>query len=244
MPKAGEKTYFGAIGEGGVAHSLAKPYSDNDAGGLMAQVGAILELLPNPVAKLLDLGCGTGWTSTIFAKRGYDVIAVDISEEAITIATKHNELPQKLQFVASDYEGLKYRDEFDCAVFFDALHHAEDTHAALKKVYQALKPGGVCVISEPGRGHGSSAQAREAVERFGVTEKDMPPSLVKRKAKAIGYAGCMVYPDSGLIHKSLFKKDLNAPLVKGSTNAFVRFMLANALMVFKTQNQGIVVLQK
>src|SRR5262249_40316386 len=74
--------------------------------------------------------------------------------------------------------GLPFACEFDSAVFYDSLHHAVDESAALRGAYRALRPGGVCVTSEPGAGHECSPEAREAVARYGVTEKSMPPRRV------------------------------------------------------------------
>ncbi len=41
---------------------------------------------------LLDLGCGTGTMSEIFAKKGYDVIGVDISTDMLRIASDKKDL--------------------------------------------------------------------------------------------------------------------------------------------------------
>jgi 2-polyprenyl-3-methyl-5-hydroxy-6-metoxy-1,4-benzoquinol methylase len=244
MAKSGEKTYFGAIGEDYALRTLNKPFVNQD-GALLAQMSAVLSLLPHPPAKLLDLGCGTGWTSVIFARSGYDVIGQDISQEAITLAAKH-ELPKKIQlkFVASDYEGMKYAEEFDCAVFFDALHHAEDVVAALGSVHAALKPGGRLVVSEPGKGHGSSAEAQEAVERFGVTERDMPPTAIIAAAKQAGFSRWVVYPDLGLIHKAFFREQFSRPLLNRLRLSWLRLAMAGYVAARKRSLQGIVVLYK
>ena len=153
MAKAGEKTYFGAIGKESAYSSLNKPFIGGDTGPLFAQIGTVATLLPGGPIRLLDLGVGTGWTSLFFARMGYDVTAQDISDEAIALAKKYqkSEYGKPVKFIASDYESMGYKNEFDCAVFFDSLHHAEDEVAALKSVYKALKSGGKLVCRSLGR---------------------------------------------------------------------------------------------
>lgn len=86
MTKQGEKEYLKNLGEDGRKHSISKPFSDNNCGGYLAEISAIITLLPKSPAKLLDLGCGAGWTSCFFAKVGYDVLGQDISGDMINCA--------------------------------------------------------------------------------------------------------------------------------------------------------------
>jgi SAM-dependent methyltransferase len=141
---------------------------------------------------------------------------------------------------------MTYRDEFDCAVFFDSLHHAEDEVAALKSVYNALRPGGVLVLSEPGKGHGTSAEAKEAMEKFGVTERDMPPALIVKAAKLAGFTSAKVFADIGLIHRAVYKTEFTNRRLESLLNnvPFARLMLTNYLTLSKHTRQGIVVLKK
>src|SRR5207249_3650157 len=76
---------------------------------------------------------------------------------------------------------------FDCAVFYSSLHHAVDEVEALRMVYHALKPGGVCITSEPGEGHAQSPNSRKAIVNYNVTEKDMPPGRIIAAARRVGF---------------------------------------------------------
>lgn len=207
MPKAGEKTYFDAIGEDGVAHSLNKPFSEEDRGIYLARVGAIMTLLPAPPARLLDLGCGTGWTSVFYARSGYDVTGQDIAENAIEHARRFAEENSitGVEFKASDYEDLTGDATYDAAVFFDSLHHAEDEFAALRSVYRLLKPGGICLTCEPGVNHGAAEGSIEAVETYGVTEKDMPPKTVARAGRAAGFSEVKYFADPILLNRLAYE---------------------------------------
>ena len=196
MAKQGEIEYLQKIGEDGIHHAVHKPFSDPMCGAYLTDLGTILSQLPPVPAKLLDLGCGTGWTSVFFAKRGYDVVGVDISPDMIfhANANKDREKLSNLRFVVSDYEGMGFEEEFDCAVFFDSLHHAVDEEVAIRHVYRALKPGGICLTLEPGRGHAKAAVSKAAVEKYGVTEKDMPPRRIIKMGKRAGFRDFTIFP--------------------------------------------------
>lgn len=207
MGKQGEIDYLRKLGEGGVRHAIRKPFSDEDVGKNLAQIAAIFTLLPPLPARLLDVGCGTGWTSVFFAKRGYDVLGVDIAPDMIFHANqlKAREGLSNLHFRECDYEHMDYHQEFECAVFYDALHHAVDEELALRKTYQALKPGGLCIASEPGAGHQANPWTQQAVKLYEVTEKDMPPKKIAPLARKVGFRRVMVYPHAYQLNHLFFQ---------------------------------------
>jgi SAM-dependent methyltransferase len=206
MAKQGEVEYLGKIGEAGVWHAVGKPFTDPYCPAHLMQVGAIMFLLPPPPARLLDLGCGTGWTGIFFARRGYDVLGVDIAPDMIDHANRLRDQAglDNLRFAVSDYEDTPFEGEFDCAVFYDALHHAVDEEAALRMVWRALRPGGVCVTSEPGDGHARAPASRHAVERYNVTERDMPPRAVIAAGRHAGFRDFRVYPHASDVGTAVF----------------------------------------
>ena len=82
MATQGELDYFKRIGEAGMRHATNKPWSDPQCGLYLMELGAMLALMPEG-GRLLDMGCGTGWTSVLFAQKGYDVVGQDLVPEAI-----------------------------------------------------------------------------------------------------------------------------------------------------------------
>ena len=158
-------------------------------------LGPIFYLLPPPPAKLLDFGVGTGWTSVFFAKRGYDVTGQDIAEDMIALADMNKERygVSNLQFKICDYEKLDLSNEFDCAVFYDCLHHSVDEEKALAAAYRALKPGGICITVEPGEGHGKTEESKRRMQLYGVTERDMPPGKIIKAGQKAGFHTFKIY---------------------------------------------------
>lgn len=249
MAKDDEKKYFQLIGPEGVVFSVGKPFSDRvNAGSLLHNMAAVLTLLSGHSGesrgKVLDLGCGTGWTSYMIGRAGYEVVGVDISPEAITAAEGFYG-SEKVSFEVSDYDNMAWAERFEAVVFMDSLHHTDDVLQTLRSALKAVKPGGICVICEPGKGHSRAPDAIEAVEKYGVTERDMPPSLVKRLAKEAGWHRAEVYPHPSLLHRAAYM-----PMTGSSRKARllrlpgVRGLALQFIGSLKCRDEGIVVLYR
>jgi SAM-dependent methyltransferase len=102
---------------------LNKPFSDPRCHEYLMDAAQIMSFLPPAPAKLLDVGVGSGWTSELFAKAGYEVTGIDISPDMIALAKLRD---CSARFVVSDYEVGPIAGKFDAAVIYDALHHADD----------------------------------------------------------------------------------------------------------------------
>jgi cyclopropane fatty-acyl-phospholipid synthase-like methyltransferase len=64
-------------------------------------------------SKVLDLACGAGRHSILFAKNGFDVTAVDISDNLLNVARKTaNELSLNISFIKSDLRELHLTEKF------------------------------------------------------------------------------------------------------------------------------------
>jgi SAM-dependent methyltransferase len=246
MPKQGEIDYLKNIGAEGIHHAVNKPFSDAFCGGYLMEIGAIMTLLPQPPARLLDLGCGTGWTSCFWAKRGYQVIGQDIATDMIYHAKQNRDREQlaNLDFVNCDYESMNFQAEFDCAVFFDCLHHAVDEVSALASVYQALKPGGICITSEPGEGHAQHPTSIHAMQSLGVTERDMPPWLIRRAAKQVGFRQVSIYPHTHHLSFLSYRRPTASGRKRLFQNPFLAALGLGYVNLWHKRRDGIVVLVK
>lgn len=109
------------------------------------------QLLGRPVARLLDVGCGTGNHALHFAERGLQVVGVDRDRDAIAVAEKKAAargagVPN---FVAGEV-GDVAAGSFDCATaLFNVVNYVEDVASLLtffKGVNERLVPGGAFVF--------------------------------------------------------------------------------------------------
>ena len=247
MPKQGEIDYARHIGAAAMHNAYEKPFSEGECGAALMEIGAMMYLLPSPPARLLDLGCGTGWTSCFFARRGYDVVGQDICEDMIEYAQRNKARYQveNADFVCCDYEGMGFENEFDCAVFYDSLHHSVSEEDALRCVYRALKPGGICITSEPGRGHAHRPASVKAMQEYNVTERDMPPGRIIRAAKKAGFRQWRIYPHMKPISACLFGVSEHSFFHKLRwLPSFLRVIPLVFLATFYKRMSGIVVLVK
>jgi SAM-dependent methyltransferase len=243
MPTDGEREYFRNIGADGMRHATHKPWSDLYCGAYLMELGAIMGLLP-PKGKLLDLGCGTGWTSVMFAQRGFDVVGQDLVPEAIEAGhrLKAEHGLTNLDFLVADYESLDLHEQFDFAVFFDSLHHAVDEAAALASAYRALKPGGLCITSEPGLGH--ERRSKAVVAQYGVTERDMHPGRVIAAGKKSGFKCVGIYPHAHYLHAVLYRRDFGGWIGRLLRAPGMSTLAAFGIIAPYRYADGIVVLQK
>jgi len=195
VAKDDEIAYIERLGPVGREHALNKPWSDADRGRYLQEIGALITLLPQPPARILDLGAGSGWTSCLLAMSGYQVTATDIAPEMVVMqgenAARYN--VQLEASIVSDFESLNFYNEFDVVIFYDCLHHSDDEVAALRGAHRALRPGGICVTLEPGEGHHLAETSLNATTHLGVTERDMPPSAIMRAARSAGFASHAVH---------------------------------------------------
>ena len=101
-----------------------------------------------PGVKALEIGCGTGLFTEIFADTGARVVAVDLSPDLLEKARERQLPPDRVQFLESPFEDCAIHGPFDAVIGSSVLHHL-DIQAALAKIYQLLKPGGIMSFAEP-----------------------------------------------------------------------------------------------
>lgn len=99
-------------------------------------------------SKILDIATGTGKQALAFAKRGYDVTGIDLSEAMLKVASKKNKYGNA-KFALADATNLPFRDKsFDVSCVSFALHDMPLTirEKALKEMVRVTKPKGITVI--------------------------------------------------------------------------------------------------
>lgn len=105
-----------------------------------------------PVARVLDVGCGNGAASAMIAGLGIAVTGVDTSGSGIEIARSAH--PGCRFEVASAYEDLAARfGTFTVVVSLEVIEHLYDPRQFARRIFDALEPGGVAMLSTPYHGY-------------------------------------------------------------------------------------------
>ena len=116
----------------------------------------LLDAVPDR-ARVLDVGCATGYLASELVRRGCRVVGVEADPAAAEQARAHCE-----QVVVGDVEDAGCRDElaalapFDAVLCGDVLEHLRDPWATLRSL-GAL--GGRVVLSVPNIGHWTARRA-------------------------------------------------------------------------------------
>lgn len=98
--------------------------------------------------RVLEIGCGAGAASCLFAKGGADVIAIDLTAAAMRL-TRDNARQQALDVAVlnMDAEKTAFRSEsFDFVFSWGVLHHSSRPEVAFGEVARILKQGGECLL--------------------------------------------------------------------------------------------------
>jgi SAM-dependent methyltransferase len=98
--------------------------------------------------RFLEIGCGRGELLPWLARRGFEGVGLEISQEALSLA-RQAVLPYEPQLrVCSDAAILK-GERFRYLFAFDVLEHLEDDTEALNEWRKWLEPEGRLILSVP-----------------------------------------------------------------------------------------------
>lgn len=106
----------------------------------------IAQYLPLAGARVVDVGCGGGILSESLARRGAQVLGVDLSVKPLKVA--------RLHALESGVKGLEYREvaveqlaaeqpgRYDAVTCMEMLEHVPDPASVVRACSQLAKPGG------------------------------------------------------------------------------------------------------
>jgi SAM-dependent methyltransferase len=101
-------------------------------------------------ARVLDLGCGNGSSSLFFAKRGANVVSLDISEVAISSLKKfctENQINNITPIQCSAFD-IAELEPFDFVFGNMILHHLEPFESFAQVLRKSIVPGGKAYFRE------------------------------------------------------------------------------------------------
>ena len=153
-----------------------------------------------PGARILDVGCGSGWLCEYFARFGYHVTGIDISSELIAMADERlgkvpygadHERDLSYRFLVHDIETAALEETFDAVICYDSLHHFEDEHAVLTHLAAMLEYGGQLFVLEgerPPAGSPTEAELRTVMQEYETLESPFSREYLLSLLRAHGFA--------------------------------------------------------
>lgn len=102
--------------------------------------------------RVLDAGCGVGYGTRLLVDAGAsEVVAVDISDEALAIA-RQNFCHSRVAFTQDDCQTLtRIAGPFEVVVAFESLEHVSDAAGFVCKISQLLAASGIFIVSTPNK---------------------------------------------------------------------------------------------
>ena len=112
---------------------------------------AILEREGLKPRTAVDLACGTGSVTELLARRGLEVMAVDMSEDMLAVASqKTAEMYPAPWYLCQPLQELRLPRAVDLAVCaldsLDYITDPEDCRKAIRRIYKYLNPGGIFIF--------------------------------------------------------------------------------------------------
>lgn len=105
----------------------------------------LLDLLPAPGRRTLDLACGEGRISRVLRSRGHQVVGIDASLTMVRLAAEHQS-----RVLAGDAGRLPLAGAaVDLVVAYMCLHDIDDMPSAVAEIARVLEPSGRLCLAIP-----------------------------------------------------------------------------------------------
>jgi 2-polyprenyl-3-methyl-5-hydroxy-6-metoxy-1,4-benzoquinol methylase len=150
-------------------------------------VEAFIRLAIEPGSRVLDVGCGPGWTSLFLEEAGYPTVGIDLAPAHVEISRMRAERwGLSTRFAVEDMEAFDLGEQFDAALVFDALHHSRRQADVVANIARHLRPGAWVLFGEPSLLHNVSPEARQVSRERGWVERGVGVHRLKRDCRAAG----------------------------------------------------------
>jgi len=114
----------------------------------------VMELLPEQLGRVLDVGCGPGVFVEGLLRRGATYTGIDISPQMIMEAQSKFARYKNVEFRLGTIESLRLAaNSYDHVIAVGLLEYLSDLGNELKAMFKVLRPGGTAVLTIPKRWH-------------------------------------------------------------------------------------------
>jgi len=111
-----------------------------------------LKSIRQPVGRLLEVGCGAGFTADYLKGKYKSYLGLDYSKNLVAYAERYNSSNQA-RFLCVNIKDFVTSEKFDVILMIGVLHHIPDPEKILDDLRPLLAQGGCLVVNEPQRGN-------------------------------------------------------------------------------------------
>lgn len=112
----------------------------------------VVDSAGQPCGPALDIGTGKGLLAVALARRGLEVVSIDVDaseQELARLLADEAGLSAHIAFATEDAARLPYADgRFGCVAMMDVLHHLADPGPVLREMARVTAPGGIVVVAD------------------------------------------------------------------------------------------------
>lgn len=203
----------------------------------------IIEKYLEYAKSVLDIGCGVGTVDFYLASQGCNVVGIDISKKAISMAKENSKtfgLEKRMRFLNISFPEESIKGKYNLIIASEVLEHLCNDGLAIKEMKDLLVEDGKIIISTP--------SSNAPLYRMGLLEKFDKRVGHKRRYsekslnKLISKAGLKVdriIKTEGILRNALFTiKPLGqiTRFIKGPISDIVTFLDNIAIRLFGESN--------
>ncbi|MFJ8589567.1 class I SAM-dependent methyltransferase [Streptomyces sp. NPDC093595] len=218
--RSGEGVPYASYGDDtrlGIAELNRPMYRNDLVEGWLSAMPDVGQRLAEPGARVLDLGCGTGWSTIALAEAfpHAQVHGVDLDHRSIEIARSNaieRGLDSRIVFTSGDAGEHQTSHPYDLVCIFECLHDMADPVSALSTARNLLASDGVAFVADekvaetyfsPGDEVERLNYAFSVLHCLPATRAEgavveggtvLRPAVVREYAKSARYRTCSVLP--------------------------------------------------
>ena len=162
-----------------------------------ANFAQLIKRLPAGEGWALDLGAGTGWTTSQVAALGYKSIALDISaDNKLELGECFFDSNIYFDRILADMNRLPFKTQsLSLASASAALHHRYDLSGAVREISRTLVPGGrLELANEPVKGLAEAFLPKPGIEDEDVREASYSLSAWRDLMTSCGFESRIYFP--------------------------------------------------
>ena len=109
------------------------------------EIKHVRSILGKGAFSLLDIGCGTGWTTNMWASSGFEATGLEPSELRARLASER----YRIKVFSDFFENLDISENFDVVILRHMIEHFASPYDMTVKAHSLLNPHGTAVIIVP-----------------------------------------------------------------------------------------------